>query len=241
MRNKSKMKLPFPLFPTSSWAHSSSLLTHLHSWLFHLLSFGATWKRWEWRLWLTHTPLSLPLLPSHAVSLFQYGILMRQYLTNFSNVEPSQGLQFFSAAPVWILFHGIHSFRNRLLQLGFPMEPDRNSAPVWIPHYGKQLPSGHIQLIQYWVPHLLLCSTVVPCGLQSDSQLHLDLLHRLRGNTCSIWSIFSIDLGDCEVVSQVFIPLLTAALSQKITHQRWIAFWRIQSASISGGSISQRR
>ncbi|KAK4828519.1 hypothetical protein QYF61_026941 [Mycteria americana] len=60
----------------------------------------------------------------------------RQSSTNFSNMSPSNGLQFFTHCSSVGPFHGVQSFRNRLLQRGSPLGSQvlpAKPAPVWSP------------------------------------------------------------------------------------------------------------
>ena len=64
----------------------------------------------------------------------------RQFSMKFSNVSPSHGLKFFTNCSSVGPFHRVQSFRNRLLQHGFPT--------------GSQSPLG-IHLLQRGVLHRL--------------------------------------------------------------------------------------
>jgi len=110
-------------------------------------------------------------------------------------------------------FHGVQSFRNRLLQCGSPMgsqallanllqcgllspwvhRPARTLLQHGLPT-GSQLPSGI---------HLLCCGASMGCR---DRLPHHGLLHRLQGNPCfGAWSTsfpsFFTDPGVCRAIS----------------------------------------
>jgi len=125
--------------------------------------------------------------------------------------------------------HGVQSFRNRLLQRGFPMGSQalpanllwcgllspwvcrscQEPALVWAPH-GVAASFRHPPAVAWALFHRLqvdICSTVDLPGLQGDSLPHHGLHHELQGKTlCSGISStsspsFFTDLGVCRVVS----------------------------------------
>ena len=111
---------------------------------------------------------------------------------NFSNVSPSHRLQFFINCSSMGPFHGVQSFRNRLLQRGSPAgsqvlpanllqhgllslqghRPCQELAPVQAIH-GVTASFGYILLLRREVLH----------GLQVDICSTVDL-HGLQGTTC---------------------------------------------------------
>ncbi|KAK4830649.1 hypothetical protein QYF61_012492 [Mycteria americana] len=134
----------------------------------------------------------------------------RQSCTNFSNVSPSRGLQFFMDCSGMRPFHGVQSFRNRLLQHGSPAGSQVLPAKLLqcgLP-MGSQPPLG-IHLLQRGVLHGLqvhICSTVNLHGLQGDSLPHRGLLHKLQGNLCS---------GTCSISSSSFFTDLDTKVSEE--------------------------
>jgi len=122
---------------------------------------------------------------------------------NFSNVSPSHRLQFFTNYPSMGPFHGVQSFRNRLLQRGSPMGSQalpanllqhglfspqvhgtcQEPAPAWAPHR-LTASFGHIHLLWREVLHRLrveICSTVDPHGLQGTACLTMVFITGCRG------------------------------------------------------------
>lgn len=99
--------------------------------------------------------------------------------TDFSKVSPSHGLMFFRKCSSMGSFHGMCSFRNKLLQCGSPQRvtcPASKPAPAWIPFLAG--------------PQVLL---EVQCRLSTGSQCSLDIhllwcgvLHRLEVDICSM-------------------------------------------------------
>jgi len=130
---------------------------------------------------------------------------------NFSNVSPSHGLQLFTNCPSMGPFHGVQSFRNRLLQHGSPRghKPcHQTCSSVGSSLHGSAGPGR--SLLQRGAPHratasfrhppapvwgpfhglqVEICSTVDLQGLQGDSLPHHGLHHGLQGKTlCSgVW------------------------------------------------------
>ena len=155
------------------------------------------------------TPDILPLLQHEVYSH------RRHFSTNFSNASPSHGLPFSMNCSSMGHSHGAQSFRNRLLQRGFPIELQvlpinllqhgllslhRSTGPgrSLLQHgllAGSQPPSG-THLLQYGVLNRLqvdVCSTMDLHELQGDSLPHHGLQHKLQGKyLCSgTWSTSS--------------------------------------------------
>jgi len=86
-------------------------------------------------------------------------------------------------------FHGVQSFRHKLLQCGYAMGHSscQDTASAWALHR-LQLPSGHVHLLWCGFFHGLqvdICSAVDFHRLQGDNLLHHSLHHELQGNLVS--------------------------------------------------------
>jgi len=158
---------------------------------------------------------------------------------NFSNLNPSHGLQFFmwvlppgyspsgtdcsSVSPPW----GHKSCQQTCSSVGSSLH--RSTAPA----RSLLVPLLGIHLLQCGaLPGLQveICSTVHLHGLQWDSLPHLGLLHRLWGNLCSnpcstSFPSFCTDLGVYRVVLsqshfsialQVFFPFLNYVILEAL-------------------------
>jgi len=127
----------------------------------------------------------------------------RQFSMKFSNVSPSRGLQLFKDCPRVGPFHGVQSFRNRLLQCGSPTgsqalpanllqhgilspqvrRPWQEPTPSWAPP-GVTASFRRPPALAWGPLHGLqveICSTMDLHGLQGNNLPHHGLHHRLQG------------------------------------------------------------
>ena len=188
---------------------------------------------------------------------------MRESAMNFPNVSPSLGLKFFTKCSSKGPFHGVQSFRSRLLQHGPPTRSQalpenllecgllsprvhrscQEPAPAWTPQ-GSRPPSGHIHLLWRGVLHRLqvhICCTMDLSMLQGESLPYHGLHQGLQGNLCSgtCSPSFFTDLGVYRVVSfsysHSFIPAVFFSLFLNVLSQRCLA--KIGLAFISSRSV----
>jgi len=153
----------------------------------------------------------------------------RQFPTDFSNMSPSHRLQLFTHCPRVGPFHRVQSFRNRLLQRGFPMGSQalpenllqRGLLSPWV---RRSLAGDCSSMGSPWGQSLLQASTCSGVGsvpratggyllhrglprTAGDNLPHPGLHHKLQGKTfCSSISStsspsFFTDFGVCRVVS----------------------------------------
>lgn len=83
----------------------------------------------------------------------------------WSSMGPLPQMQFFKNCSSLGPFHRVQSFRNRLLQCGFPMHHSSCQEPALAKALRRlQLPSGHIHLLWHWVLPQLQCGSLLHCG-----------------------------------------------------------------------------
>ena len=199
----------------------------------------------------------------HTLPQLQHEVLSRETaLHDLPNMSPSHGLWLFMNCPTVSPFHGVPSFRNRLLQRGSPMGSQALSANLLqrgplslhrstglgrslLQHglpTGSQPPSG-IHLLRPGVPSTGCRWTSAPPWTSMgcrDSLPHHGLLHGLQKNLCSgIWSTSSpssfTGLAVCRVVS---LPSSRSSLSTAASPQVFSASemcYPRGAATVAGG------
>lgn len=169
---------------------TSSFLNFLHPPQWTVQGSG----EWSWsaRNTVFAAPFSSHFFPAPAPGSFPW---LPHELLQCMSFPPGK---FFKNCSSVCAFHGVWSFRNRLVFMGLP----RGSVLS-----EKLLLCGFLHRLQR--VYLLWC--VLP-GLQGSNLLHQGLFHRLRRICSGIWSTsthsFFMDLGVCRALTTMFFSLL---------------------------------